>query len=113
MKTFQIEVVKIKEFTFEYVCKTVLGQNWPKTDEKELCFKILSDEIKKNRWELFRTFDGYQIINDRYGHFKEIRFLQQLSSDNRPVKAGPLLRCRFVRRSMLCRDSTYIIGTIF
>ena len=35
---------------------------------------MLSSLVRKNRWELFGTFEGYRIITNGYGQFKQVEF---------------------------------------
>ena len=44
--------------------------------------KMLSGIIRENRLELFGTYDGYKIITNGYGQFKEIQF-----SHSNPIDA--------------------------
>ena len=49
---------------------------------REDALKVLSGLIRENRWELFGTCEGYKIITNGYGQFKEVQF-----SHGNPVKA--------------------------
>lgn len=49
--------------------------------------KMLSGLIRENRYELFDTCEGYKIITNGYGQFKEVQF-----SHGNPVKADIIFR---------------------
>ena len=49
---------------------------------REDALDVLSGLIRENRWELFGTCEGYKIITNGYGQFKEVQF-----SHGNPVKA--------------------------
>lgn len=49
---------------------------------RQQALDVLCALIRKNRWELFGTFEGYRIITNGYGQFKEVQH-----SHGNPVKA--------------------------
>jgi len=53
-------------------------------DRKEV-LALLATQIRENRWELFGTYEGYNIITNGYGQFKEVAF-----SHGNPVKASTI-----------------------
>ena len=54
-------------------------QGYTEHKKAHQCMKILSDLIKKYRWDIMNTFDGYKIITNGYGQFKQLETSGQLS----------------------------------
>ncbi len=76
---------KTREFTFtiaqlKYAVTADKPYGLP-VDRKEV-LALLATAIRANRWELFGTYEGYKIITNGYGQFKEVAF-----SHGNPVKA--------------------------
>ena len=50
---------------------------------------ILCDLIKKNKWEILKTFDGYKICTNGYGDFKYIE-TAGIMDEEKVIKAATI-----------------------
>lgn len=94
MEKFEIEITRTKKFDFATFRRILLSNFTKHTENRKQCLSILSDILKKNRWELFGCFSGYRIITDGNGAFKRIEFpIEHLLTDHplQDIKAEELL----------------------
>lgn len=85
-----------KEVTTEYTFKQVADyvtkkQRLAKVHHVHKCFKILSDLIRKHRYDLLGTYGGYRIINNGYGEFKYVEIVGDFS-EKKNIPASTVLR---------------------
>jgi hypothetical protein len=79
---------KTREFTFtiaQLKYATTADKPYGLPVERKQVLALLASTIRANRWELFGTYEGYNIITNGYGQFKEIAF-----SHGNPVKASTI-----------------------
>jgi len=43
-----------------------------KVEHTKACLDFISKCLKENRWEMLKTFEGFKIILNGYGEFKEV-----------------------------------------
>lgn len=85
-----LSIVETKTYTF-----TLAQLKFAVTADKLFGFPVYREQaldmlcglIRKHRFELFGTCEGYRIITNGYGQFKEVKF-----SHGNPVKAETVFR---------------------
>jgi len=77
-------IKKTYNFTWDIFIKTIVGDT--RGVQKDRCMKILSELLKKYRWELFETYAGYRIITNGYGGVNRIEI------GDRTIKKQELVR---------------------
>jgi len=78
-----VETVVVKKLSFESVAdlKKAVQAKSRDTERRKKGLTVLSELLKKYRYELFNSFSGFSIITNGYGQFKEV----QLSENNKRI----------------------------